>query len=90
MNSHQTAAQILGEASDTISDRHAVYGPAKEGMSRVAEMWSVHLGMQVQPHDVPVMLTLLKIARAGETPDHQDNYLDGAAYMAIAGECANG
>jgi hypothetical protein len=31
-------------------------------------------------------MVAVKIARLVETPTHEDSYIDGAAYMAIAGE----
>jgi hypothetical protein len=33
-------------------------------------------------------MALVKISRLVQTPDHEDSYVDGAAYIAIAGELA--
>ena len=41
----------------------------------------------VGPEDVAWMMTMLKAARA-LGGYHEDNYVDAAAYAAIAGECA--
>jgi len=35
---------------------------------------------------VGIMMALLKIARLKGNPYHQDNYVDGAGYLACAGE----
>ena len=48
--------------------------------------WSNHLGHDVTPIDVGIMMTLLKIARLKGNPYHQDNYVDGCGYLACAGE----
>ena len=41
---------------------------------------------QINPHDVAVMMCLLKIARLKQGSRTEDTYLDASAYMAIARE----
>ena len=36
-----------------------------------------------------IMMALLKMARAKSNPYHEDNYVDGAGYMACAAECVD-
>tara|TARA_R110002096_G_scaffold36009_1_gene100925 strand:+ start:593 stop:799 length:207 start_codon:yes stop_codon:yes gene_type:complete len=42
--------------------------------------------MNIGPHDVAVMMCLLKIARLKQGSRTEDTYLDASAYMAIARE----
>jgi hypothetical protein len=35
---------------------------------------------------VPVMMTLLKLARIKSNPKHEDNWIDGCGYLACGGE----
>jgi len=53
----------------------------------IARYWSNHLDAQITPADVGIMMTLLKIARMKGNPNHKDNYVDGAGYLACAAEC---
>lgn len=81
--------QILDEATRlTVGDREKSYGTPQKNHERIAAMWSVILGHEVQPHEVALCMASLKIARLIETPDHLDSYVDGAAYLGIAGELA--
>ena len=49
-------------------------------------MWTTYKGVEFTPHDVPVMLALLKVARIKQNPEHVDNYVDMCGYGALAGE----
>ena len=78
--------RILKEANELIhGDRQKDYGPPEENFARIAKGWSVILGAQVTPEQVALCMAWLKIARLAEGP-HRDSYVDGAAYMALAGE----
>jgi len=81
---------ILKEAERlTTGDRHEAYGEPIVNMTRIAEFWSIYLGVKIRPDQVPIMNNLQKIARLMESPDAVDSNIDGAAYMAIAGEVAH-
>lgn len=81
--------QILDEAIRlTVGDREKSYGTPQKNHERIAAMWSVILGDEVTPTQVALCMAALKIARLIETPDHLDSYVDGAAYLGIAGELA--
>lgn len=80
---------ILREAERlTSSDRNKNYGDPLVNHQRIANIWSVLLGIEVTPSQVALCLVGVKLARLVETPDHLDSFVDGAAYMAIAGEIA--
>ena len=82
-------AEILHTAIDlTCGDRDNTYGTPKTNHDRIAAIWSVILETEVNAQQVALCMAGVKIARLIQTPDHQDSYIDGAAYMAIAGELA--
>lgn len=85
MNRHD----ILTEADRlTSTDRNKAYGPPLLNHQRIAAIWSVVLGIDVTPTQVALCMAGVKLARLAQTPDHLDSFVDGAAYMAIAGEIA--
>ena len=79
------ANDYLTEARAIIQDRGMDYGHPSDNMSRTASLWAAYLEMPVEPHQVAMCLALVKIARSMET-GKVDNYIDGAAYMAISGQ----
>ena len=82
-------ADILDTAKEYVTkDRAAQHGDMEDNFTRIAEYWSVHLDTPVYPDDVAVMMTLLKAARIKSNPEHPDNWVDGAGYMACGGELA--
>lgn len=79
-------SEILQTADSLINgDREAHYGTPQENFARIAKGWQVILGCDVTPEQVSLCMAWLKIARLAHGP-HADSYIDGAAYMAIAGE----
>lgn len=83
-----TAAAILSEAARIVDGpRRADYGPPAENFARIATGWTVIARTEITPEMVARMMAWLKIARLVEGPSH-DSYVDGAAYMALAGELA--
>ena len=85
-----TRGNLLDVAKTYITkDRQADHGDAEDNFTRIAQYWSVHLGVPVKAHDVAVMMALLKVARIKQNPNHIDNWVDGAGYFACGGEIAN-
>ena len=83
--------EILKEAHRlTHGDRDKNYGTPYINHLRIAKMWSVVLEKEITPSQVALCMAGVKIARLVETPDHIDSFVDGAAYIAIAGELAVG
>ena len=75
----------------TEGDRNKSYGSPKENMTLFGDLVTPYLqavGFPVSATDAAVILCLLKISRITANYEHADNYLDLAAYAAIAGECA--
>ena len=82
------ASEVLNEAGEILSARGRVYADPVTNHFRIAQLWSTYLERAIEPHQVAVCMALLKIARSMETPSHVDSWNDGAAYLAIAAECA--
>jgi len=81
------ASDILKEAADLVGgDRHEQYGDAKHNLGYTAQLWSSYLCMRVDPKDVAHLMALLKMARTDAPGWKADSFIDGAAYMALAGE----
>lgn len=82
-------SEILAEAERLINnDRAAAYGPVEVNFTRIADLWSVYLDLEVTAVDVAHMMTLLKISRSKENPAGVDNWIDIAGYAALGGELA--
>jgi hypothetical protein len=82
--------RILSRASEvTGGERQDSYGPVKMNLQRIADLWMAYLspGAIITAEDVAWMMVLLKMARSSAHGYHEDNYVDAAAYAAIAGEC---
>jgi hypothetical protein len=81
-------ADILQEAAAiVVGDRRDQYGDPYEMCARVARMWSALFGFEVEAHQVPLAMVLLKVCR--ESHHHQrDNLVDVAGYAALAHEVA--
>lgn len=81
---------ILDEAKRLIhTDRQKDYGHPLINHQRIAKLWSVILEKEITPAQAALCMAMVKAARLVQTPDHEDSYIDGAAYFAIAGELSN-
>jgi|TARA_R110000823_G_C15594717_1_gene464660 hypothetical protein len=79
--------EFLSEANRLVgTDREKDYGDKVENHSNIARLWSAYLEIEIEAHDVAIMMTLLKIARTKLGKVSKDTYIDMAAYGAIAGE----
>ena len=82
-------ADILKEADALIhGERMENYGAPSVSFSRIAAGWSVIFGQTIEPHQVCLAMAWLKIARLTQDATARDGAVDGAAYLAIAGELA--
>ena len=82
------AKQLLMSAHILVSgQRHKDYGDKIKNHTNIADLWTAYLDIKLTPHDVAIMMCLLKIARTKLGAVSEDTYVDGSAYMAIAGEC---
>ena len=81
-------AEILQSATDLYKDRGLSYGHPSDNMARTARLISAYLEMPVEDYQVAVILALVKIARSIEDSQKIDTWIDGASYLAIAGQLA--
>lgn len=85
----------------TCGDRNKSYGPPYDNLSDCANLWQSYLNskwgciapdgdgyaVRITAEDVAWLMVLLKMTRSFYPGYHHDNYVDAAAYAAIAGEC---
>ena len=84
-------SEILDTAKEYVTkDRAATHGDAESNFGLIAAYWSAHLNKNISPHDVAVMMTLMKLARMKSNPAHVDSAVDAAGYSALAGEIGTG
>ena len=79
---------FLDKAKELVAgDRAKEYGDKYANHMNIANFWTIYLQRRISPHDVAVMMNLLKVARTMLGNRTDDTYVDASAYMAIAGEC---
>lgn len=84
-------SDILDTAKEYVTkDRADTHGDAESNFGLIAAYWSAHLNRNISPHDVAVMMTLMKLARMRSNPAHVDSAIDAAGYSALAGEIGTG
>ena len=88
-----SADLILQTARETIVDRGTTYDTDGQGqersMAKVVAMFNALTGHNITETQGWKFMACLKLARSEQGQHKLDNYLDGAAYMALAGECAD-
>lgn len=84
----ETAAKLINGKRDTE------YGGPEDSFTVIAEFWTTYLirtkgtAFRLRPHDVAIMMGLLKIARLTSSDgQHQDSWVDLAGYAACGSEC---
>lgn len=76
----------LMEAYNIVNgERNDLYGKPEDSFTKIAEYWTAYLGREVSARDVALMMALFKIARE-QNQHKRDNIVDGAAYLALAGD----
>lgn len=84
-------AEVLRTAESLVNgDRNAQYGDPRQDFQRTADLWTTYLDgkTEIEPHDVAIMMTLLKISRLRWSPEKLDSWVDGAGYLACGWDCA--
>lgn len=85
-----TRKTILEDATTCVcKERNDQYGEPEDCFQDIANLWAAYKGVDFDPFDVAMMMSLLKVARAKANPQHTDNYIDLCGYGSIAGELAN-
>ena len=86
---------VLDTAKGLINgDRARDYGDAYFNHQRIADGWNIIIQAAyakqgyVTPMHVALMMDWLKTSRLLQTIDHEDSWIDKAAYSALGGEFA--
>jgi len=81
------SVDILKKAVSYVADsREKEYGNKLKNHDNIAKLWSAYKDTEFTARDVAVMMALLKVARTKQGKVSEDTFIDGAAYMAIAGD----
>ena len=85
----------LAEAQGKITgtgERERTYGDPTENFTRIADALNAlgYLGPvgKIHPHDVAVIMMVVKLSRIVNSPHHLDSYIDIAGYAACGVEVA--
>jgi hypothetical protein len=93
------AGDILTTAAGIVEgSRQQTHGQKERSFNTIASFWNTYLRARgistcrlLEGFDVAQMMALLKMARSIEgDATHVDHFLDGAAYVALAGELSAG
>lgn len=85
--------EILDAAREAVmKDRNTDYGNPEDNFQDIANLWSSYLKpvVVITPHDVAVMMVLLKVSRLAKSPSKADHWVDIAGYAACGYEAAVG
>jgi hypothetical protein len=83
------APEILIAAADAIGERASQRDAAdgERSMARAVTTFNSLTGHKLTEREGWVFMAILKLSRAQAGRHVMDDYIDGAAYMALAGEC---
>lgn len=86
----QSAVSMLEEAAHCIGDRASERDTeAERSMAATIRAFNGMYGTELTEEQGWQFMVLLKMARAKGGDYRRDDYVDGAAYFALAGECRN-
>ena len=93
-----TRAEILDAAKKIVTgDREKQYGKPEDNFAVIARFWEVYLSercvsggaeVTLNPDDVAMLKTLMKVARIMTGTFKGDSYIDACGYLACAAEIA--
>jgi hypothetical protein len=84
------ATDILTKAAGHLADRAKTYDKpeGERSMEKTVQMFNTLSGTQLTTEQGWLFMVLLKMVRSQQGAFKSDNYEDGAAYFALAGEAA--
>lgn len=93
-----TRAEILDAAKKIVTgEREKQYGSPEDNFAVIARFWEVYLSercvgggaeVTLNPDDVAMLMTLMKVARIMTGTFKGDSYIDACGYLACAAEIA--
>lgn len=87
---------LLEQAIELVDgDRNRDYGAPGGDFACTADLWQVYLdrcvtkrgALIIEPHDVAMMMILLKTSRIAWAPGKEDSWADVAGYTGCGWEC---
>lgn len=87
-----TASDICQQAIEIMKERGKTYDKsngAERSMLKTVTAFNALTGHELTEEQGWQFMTVLKLARSQQGEYKADNYLDGTAYFALAGECAS-
>ena len=82
-------SEVLSTAERLVNgDRDQAHGAPALTFQRIADLWSVFLGVTITPAQVAELMILFKLARLQANPLNDDSWIDIAGYAACGGEVA--
>lgn len=97
-NTPTTRAEILDAAKKIVTgEREKQYGSPEDNFAVIARFWEVYLSercvgggaeVTLNPDDVAMLMTLMKVARIMTGTFKGDSYIDACGYLACAAEIA--
>ena len=79
--------KVLDEAKSIVrGDRNQEYGSFEDMMIRTAQVWSGILNHEIQPAEVAMCMTGLKLVRMQQNPGKADSFVDALGYTAMAAD----
>jgi hypothetical protein len=87
-----TASSILHQSLNEMADRATTYdSPGGErSMGKTVDMFNALTGLGLTEEQGWLFMVCLKMVRSQQGESRSDNYVDGSAYFALAGECKGG
>lgn len=88
--SRQVAGHNAGKIVSTMTERNEVYGDPVDNFANIARFWNAwikaryNVDLALDGTDVGHMSSLMKKARAAQSPLHEDTALDDATYTLLA------
>jgi len=83
---------VMAKALEAITaDRNADYGDPEDNFRIIRNLWVAYLNelhRDLLPHDVAVLMILVKVARLVTSPTNRDNWVDIAGYAGCGAEAA--
>lgn len=85
-----SAPELLTKGAAAISDRAASRDlpQGERSMARAVNSFNALTGLDLSEQNGWLFMVILKAARATAGKFNADDFVDGAAYFALAGECA--